>query len=201
MTPLLYFGECYSLFPQLALELQKAQELLRAESKDKELLQENLRKALLRGVCAMNNKFLEIIHDGRISNVGETARLTEDAEGFADELEATITDGLTKSFFEPQRKQQHYQQQQQRRYYEDETTDPNEYHPRSHVPHPTSQNISIRNENGFSFHSSAAEQIHKSNVKVFRETPKNSVNKIKQHRGIASMMQQRTNSLAFNRNK
>ena len=44
-------------------EILKLNQALEREQNDKQVLQENLKKALMRGVCAMNNKFLEIIKD------------------------------------------------------------------------------------------------------------------------------------------
>ena len=47
-------------------EIQRLNQTLEREASDKQVLQENLKKALMRGVCAMNNKFLEIIKDTNI---------------------------------------------------------------------------------------------------------------------------------------
>jgi len=57
---------------ELTKELEETKQLLRIEQKDKVILQENLKKAMMRGVCAMNNKFLEIIKDAN-----ENARFVE----------------------------------------------------------------------------------------------------------------------------
>lgn len=57
----------------LQKELEETKDLLRKEQRDKVILQENLKKAMMRGVCAMNNKFLEIIKDAN-----ENAKFVED---------------------------------------------------------------------------------------------------------------------------
>ncbi|KAG2374892.1 hypothetical protein C9374_010266 [Naegleria lovaniensis] len=51
---------------KLKEEILKLNQALEREQNDKLVLQENLKKALMRGVCAMNNKFLEIIKDTNI---------------------------------------------------------------------------------------------------------------------------------------
>lgn len=53
---------------EMRLELEVTKSKLAHELQEKQVLQENLRKALMRGVCAMNNKFLEIIKDTQDSN-------------------------------------------------------------------------------------------------------------------------------------
>ncbi|KAL9645251.1 hypothetical protein ABK040_002451 [Willaertia magna] len=75
---------------RLKEEIQKLSQSLEREMNDKQVLQENLKKALMRGVCAMNNKFLEIIKDTN-ARTSSSINLQQDLEEVLNE-QTTVED-------------------------------------------------------------------------------------------------------------